>query len=139
MLWWRWVCTHEAAGVCMLSPSLAEAGQCCSAPRRSPIFSTCGACLPLSALLYTRPALHRACMHAQEVELHWEKRLRDGMAACERKFSEESRTWERRLAECEQGWVSKLAEMEALWSECGSGSREGQRALHWVPRPGRTA
>lgn len=53
----------------------------------------------------------------QEVELHWEKRLRDGMAACERKFSEESREWERRLADCDAGWQAKVAELENLWSE----------------------
>ena len=33
--------------------------------------------------------LHAGVRRVNEVEQHWEKRLRDGMAACERKFTEE--------------------------------------------------
>jgi hypothetical protein len=61
--------------------------------------------------------LHPLPSAPQEVEQHWEKRLRDGMNACERKFGEEATEWERRLRDTDLGWQAKLAELEALWRE----------------------
>lgn len=51
----------------------------------------------------------------QEVEQHWEKRLRDGMTACERKFAEEATEWERRLRDTDTAWQTKVMELEQLW------------------------
>lgn len=53
----------------------------------------------------------------QEVEQHWEKRLRDGMTACERKFAEEAMGWERRIRETDAAWQAKVVELEQLWRE----------------------
>ncbi len=51
------------------------------------------------------------------MEQHWEKRLRDGMAACERKFGEEVAEWDRRLRDNDTAWQAKVTELEGLWRE----------------------
>ena len=49
------------------------------------------------------------------MEQHWEKRLRDGMTACERKFAEEAMEWERRIRDTDGAWQAKVVELEQLW------------------------
>ncbi|GAX75307.1 hypothetical protein CEUSTIGMA_g2752.t1 [Chlamydomonas eustigma] len=56
-------------------------------------------------------------MRSHEVKLHWEKRLKDGMMACEQKFNEEAIEWQAKLKTLDLEWQSHAAEVEHMWAK----------------------